>query len=47
MLNFVLGSSDLDVKWMRFVIDGLGFGESVFYDGWDGLVFEYSINWFF
>lgn len=45
MPNPASGSSDSDAKRTRPVTDGPGFGESVPYDGWDGLALEYSINW--
>ncbi|KAG0625267.1 hypothetical protein M758_2G041200 [Ceratodon purpureus] len=39
------GSNEADIKRTRSVTDGPGFGESVPYDGWDGLALEYSIDW--
>lgn len=39
------GSNEADAKRNRSVTDGPGFGESVPYDGWDGLALEYSIDW--
>lgn len=39
------GIIEADTKRTRPITDGPRYGESVPYDGWDGLALEYSIDW--
>lgn len=45
MPNAGSGSNESDAKRSRPITDVSAFGDTVPYDGWDGLALEYSIDW--